>query len=64
MILRPGLMEHHDYVCVGGDIWKYLYSWYSGDWSIVRYLKKNKVNDEIFLDLYPGWKDDGDGGLT
>ena len=64
MLLKPNLMEHHDYVCVSSEVWKYLYSWYSCDWSIVRYLKRNKSNDTIYLDLYPGQSDDGEGGLT
>lgn len=46
-------MEYHDYVCVNGEIWRYLFAWYCTDWSIVRYLKQNS-NNEIYLDLYPG----------
>jgi hypothetical protein len=37
--LTPNLMEHYDYEAVSYDVWKYLYAWYSADWSIARFLK-------------------------
>lgn len=39
---------------LSGEVWKYLYSWYSADHIIVRFLKRDKTNKKAyFLDLYP-----------
>ena len=33
-------MLHFDYVYVTKDVWSHLYSWYSADYTIFRYLKQ------------------------
>ena len=52
LILKANLIEHHDYVALPYNMWRYMLSWYSCDWSIVRYLRQDPVNG-VFLDLYP-----------
>ena len=52
MLLQPNLIEHHDYVALPADIWRHIYAWYSADWSIVRFLRKDS-GVGVILDLYP-----------
>lgn len=52
MLLKPNLIEHHDYVALPADIWRHIYAWYSADWSIVRFLRKDSGMG-VILDLYP-----------
>lgn len=64
MFLKENIIEHFDYEAVSPDVWKHLYSWYSTDWCIMRYIKKDRVNRyALVLDLYPEKKsmqiDDG-----
>jgi len=54
MCLKPNLMENHDYVGLPQDAWRYIVAWYTTDWTIVRHLRRDIVNNEIVLDLYPG----------
>jgi hypothetical protein len=57
-LLKPNLMEHHDYVALPQSVWQRVFAWYSSDWSIVRLLKKDIYsNGELFLDLYPSQYD-------
>jgi hypothetical protein len=52
--LKENLVEHFDFVVLTGEIWKYLYSWYSADFTIVRFLKRDKTNKKAYyLELYP-----------
>ena len=44
MELKSGLIEHHDYVIVNNELWRYLFAWYRADWSIVRYLRFSNSN--------------------
>ena len=57
-LLKPGLLEHFDYVGVSQDVWRYLVSWYGCDWIVVRFLRKDGHSSTIhrlklFLDVYP-----------
>ena len=52
MLLKPNLIEHHDYVALPAQIWRHIYAWYSSDWSIVRFLRKDS-GIGVILDLYP-----------
>ena len=52
MLLKPNLIEHHDFVALPFSIWKYIFAWYSCDWSIVRFLRKDSAQG-VILDLYP-----------
>ena len=52
--LKDNLIEHFDFVVVSCEVWKHLYSWYSSDWTIVRFVRRDKTNKKsYFLDLYP-----------
>jgi hypothetical protein len=54
MHLKENIVEHFDYEAITPDVWKHIYSWYSADWSILRYVCKDRVNRyAVFLDLYP-----------
>lgn len=55
MNLKESIIEHFDYEAVSSSVWKHLYSWYSADWCIMRYLKRDKVtrSSGLMLDLYP-----------
>jgi len=54
MNLKENLIEHFDFEAVSPAVWKYLYSWYSSDWCIMRLLKRDKTNPQgVILDLYP-----------
>ena len=37
--LRENLFEHYDFEALYSSIWMHLYSWYSADTQIARYLK-------------------------
>ena len=50
--LKNNLIEHHNYVALPPEIWKHIYSWYSADWSIVRFLRRDSAQG-VILDLYP-----------
>lgn len=54
MNLKENLVEHFDFEALTPAVWRYLYSWYSADWCIVRFLKRDKSNAYgAILDLYP-----------
>jgi len=54
MNLKDNLVEHFDFEAVSPGMWKYLYSWYSADWCVMRYLKRDRMNpNAAILDLYP-----------
>jgi len=54
MNLKDNLVEHFDFEAISPAIWKYLYSWYSADWCIMRLLKRDRMNpNAAILDLYP-----------
>ena len=54
MHLKENLIEHFDYEAVTPEVWRHLYSWYSADWCIMRYVRKDFANKNgVFLDLYP-----------
>jgi hypothetical protein len=52
MILKPNLIEHHDYEALPQEVWKYILAWYSADWRIVRFLRRD-AQQKTFLDLHP-----------
>jgi hypothetical protein len=52
MILKPNLIEHFDFEAVSPAVWRYIYSWYSADWCIMRQIKRDRTAGGI-LDLYP-----------
>ena len=52
LLLKNNLIEHHNYVALPPLIWKHIYSWYSADWSIVRFLRRDSAQG-VILDLYP-----------
>eukprot|EP00347_Sterkiella_histriomuscorum_P022613 403337823 len=54
MNLKENIIEHHDFEAVSVNVWRHLYSWYSSDWCIMRYLKRDRINGQgVYLDLYP-----------
>lgn len=54
MNLKENIVEHFDFEAVTPTVWKYLYSWYSADWCIMRNLKRDKTNSHgVYLELYP-----------
>lgn len=36
MNLKENIIEHFDFEAVSPSVWKYIYSWYSADWCIMR----------------------------
>lgn len=44
--LRENLFEHYDFEALYPSIWLHLYSWYSADTQIARYLKQDALIDE------------------
>lgn len=52
LLLKNNLIEHHNFVALPTEIWKHIYAWYSADWSIVRFLRKDSAQG-VILDLYP-----------
>ena len=54
MNLKENIIEHFDFEAVSPNVWKYIYSWYSADWCIMRQLRRDRVNFcGVVLDLYP-----------
>lgn len=54
MHLKDNIIEHFDYEAVTLMVWKHLYSWYSADWCILRFIRRDKANNYgLILDLYP-----------
>lgn len=54
MNLKENIVEHFDFEAVSPNVWRFLYSWYSADWCIMRFVKRDKVNSfGVVLDLYP-----------
>jgi hypothetical protein len=41
--LRENLFEHYDFEALYPSIWMHLYSWYSADTQIARYLKVDSL---------------------
>lgn len=52
-LLKPDLVEHHDYEAVSSEMWKYFNSWYSCDFVIARYLIYDHNLGKTLLNLYP-----------
>ena len=53
--LKNGLLNNYDYVVLPKKIYKHLKLWYSVDYEIKRYFKKDITNkNNFFFDLYPG----------
>ena len=47
-------MEHFDFIAVSAEVWMHLYSWYSSDWTVARFMKRDRANKKsYYLDLYP-----------
>lgn len=52
--LRGNLVQHFDFEVLHPQLWLYLYSWYSSDCQIVRYLRRDKLGGGSYkLELYP-----------
>ena len=51
--LKKNMVLHFDFVYVDKETWQHLYSWYSADYTVFKYLKKDATSDRVFLDLYP-----------
>jgi len=52
--LKENLMEPFDFVSVSCEVWSHLYSWYSADHTLVRFMKRDRLKRRNFiLDLYP-----------
>lgn len=47
--LRENLFEHYDFEALYPSIWLHLYSWYSADTQIARYMKQDALTDETGL---------------
>ncbi len=54
--LRENLMEHFDYEAVPFDLWRLFKAWYGCDVALLRFVKKDEVMAQLFLDLYPEQK--------
>ncbi len=53
-VLRKNIVEHFDFEVLFPSLWLYLYSWFSADCQIARYLRKDRLNSgQLRLDLYP-----------
>ena len=54
LILKENLLEHHDYEAVSKNVFRYLKKWYGVDYEIVRFLKRDPLDDKkLCLELYP-----------
>ena len=42
--LKDDLVEHFDFIVISCDVWKLLYSWYSADCTIVRFMRRDQTN--------------------
>jgi len=49
-------MEHFDYEAVPFEVWRLLKAWYGCDVALLRFVKKDEVMTQLFLDLYPEQK--------
>ena len=48
------MAERFDFETLIPSIWVHLYSWYSADSQVVRFMKRDKLNKkQMTLDLYP-----------
>lgn len=55
VFLKDNLLEHLDYEAIPKHIYSYIKKWYGTDYEIIRFMKKNPENEDVFyLDLYPG----------
>ena len=53
--LKADLVDHFDYEAVSQPVWSHLYSWYSADYCVFRYMRKDRLSQcRLALDLYPG----------
>ena len=43
------MTEHYDFEALYSSIWMHLYSWYSADTQIVRYLKQDDTLDDDLM---------------
>ena len=53
MSLKTNLVQHFDFEAVSNEIWEYLKAWYGCDFPLFRFIKKEKVSNKLFLELYP-----------
>jgi hypothetical protein len=54
MNLKDNIVEHFDFEAVSTAVWKYIYSWYSADWCIMRNIKRDRTTPNgVYLELYP-----------
>jgi hypothetical protein len=44
--LRENIFEHYDFEALYPNVWSHLYSWYSADFCIARYLKLDAFNQD------------------
>ena len=44
--LRENLFEHYDFEALQPNIWLHLYSWYSADTQIARYMKSDVLDGD------------------
>ena len=52
--LKQNLAERFDFELLSPGVWSLLYSWYSADNHVVRFLKRDKLNKRGWrVDLYP-----------
>ena len=54
-MLKPNLIEHHDYEAIPEKVWYYLVCWYKflDKSPIVRPVKFDRKIGRYFIDLYP-----------
>ena len=57
--LRENLFEHYDFEALYSSIWMHLYSWYSADTQIARYLKVDSLAANGSQTLLQALKGDG-----
>ena len=54
LFLKEDLIEHFDYEAVELEIWRYFKAWYECDFTLLRFIKRDKINtNRLYLDLYP-----------
>ena len=44
LYLRAPLLEHYDFEVVSPNLWRFLNSWYGCDWSVTRFLVRDRTN--------------------
>jgi hypothetical protein len=55
--LKGDIIEHFDYEVVSQEVWYHLYSWYSADYCLFRWVQRDRFNNNTRkLELYPGKK--------